>query len=141
MIIDSQILHLNHTIGDIPSPPFTLIMHGLSNFHETWGSASNARAERTANVGTSNEGRKSPRRSLGIFDSSLETNVERIFHDLCQFRVNFLRSPSNALAVLSHLQARNRNTTTIRSLSGAVPDPFFVRFRTVRWGGYPCGWR
>lgn len=98
----------------ISLPELTKVLHGTGNL------------DKTGNVGTLDQrrlvGALLGRVSLG----SVNTVVETGDHDVLELLVNLLRGPLSSLRVLSHLQTRHSNTTTVGSLTRSVPDTLGV---------------
>lgn len=85
-------------------------MHSLSNLDEA------------SNVATGNKTGELALLGLDVLLGSVETALKGVLHDLLEAVVDLLAGPGDALAVLSHLETRDGDTTSVGSLSGGVPD-------------------
>lgn len=92
------------------SPPVTLVVHGLSDLDEA------------SNVATGNQAGQLALLGRDILLGRLETSQESVLHDILELVVDLLLSPSEALAVLRHLQTRHGDTTAVGGLSGSIPN-------------------
>lgn len=87
-----------------------MVLHGLSDLGET------------SNVGARNEGRKDTLSRGDVLLGGRKTVVEAVLHNLLQAGVDLLAGPVDASRILSHLETRHSNTTSVGGLAGGVPD-------------------
>jgi hypothetical protein len=78
--------------------------------------------DKTSNVGARNERWELALSSRNVLLSVLEAVEEGLLHDELESRIDILRSPVDALAVLCHLEAGNGDTTGVGGLAWCVPD-------------------